>query len=70
MPGKAFISIRLDMEAIDALQVWEVWASVGGVGGRAGCRLSCLVPLGQLPTANCPILKPPYSLAFTRDDTA
>ena len=26
MPGKAFISIRLDMEAIDALQVWrEVW---------------------------------------------
>ena len=33
MPGQAFISIRLDMEAIDALQVWRKCG-----GSKARCE--------------------------------
>ena len=33
MPGQAFISIRLDMEAIDSLQVWERVRRVDGFAG-------------------------------------
>ena len=50
MPGKAFISIRLDMEAIDALQVWEVWISHISVGGvRDVWEGSCLAIHSTLP---------------------